>query len=216
MADIPARNCLFSVNGYGGVLASATRIEHGISILSSESSTRHNRVLLPRRKSLSHFKINIKHTTRSEFNQFNEWMKVYAESISSPDGSYGAMRVFCPAASFDRMCVPVSGVSFGVAFNDFVWSQTLEFSVASSPVDITDVSAEISYGVGVTHYVGTSDEQPSSYSIATLGGLSSLGGTLEDALYNSYGPKVLASAPDIGKIASAPLPKGVNELQRRV
>lgn len=185
MADIPARNCLFSVANYGGVLVNATRIQHGVTILAVEASARHHRTFLPWKQTSGSCQITIKHSSKTDYVQFNEWMKVYAESISSPDGAYGAMRVYIPVIKFDRMCIPSGGIKFGRTFSDFVWTQTISFMGASDPIDLTDVSAGISYGVGVTRYVGTSTEEQSSYSIATLGGMSALGGTLEDALYNS-------------------------------
>ena len=97
------------------------------------------------------------------------------------------MRIYCPAAKFDRMCLPHTGIRFGITHGEFVWTQDIAFVGASDPIDTTDVGAAISYGAGVTRYVGNSDEQLSNFSIA-LGGIANLnnpGASLEDSLYNS-------------------------------
>lgn len=187
MADIPPRNCLFSVQNYGAVQVNAVRITHGISIISTTAGARHHRAMLPWKQTSGSCQVTIKHSSRADYANFNEWMKVYVDTISDPDGRLGTMRIYCPAAKFDRMCIPKSGIKFGLTHGEFVWTQTIAFIGASDPVDIFDVSAPISYGSGATRYTGDSSYPSDNFSIA-LGGLANLnnpGGTLEDSLYNS-------------------------------
>jgi hypothetical protein len=189
--EIPPRNCTLSVTGYGSVTVNAVRITHGVKILANSSGARTHRSVQPWKQTSGSCELTIKHTSRQDYVQFNEWMKVYCDSIASPDGTFGPMRIVCPAAKFDRLCIPADGIRFGGTVGEFVWTQALEFKGASDPLDIRDVSAAVSYGWGTTRYVGDgSDDGSSNFDFAVKGGgdLNTASGGLEDALYNALYP----------------------------
>lgn len=192
MPEIPPRNCTLSVEGYGSITVNAVRIAHGVSIITGSQGARHHRSVTPWKQTSGSCDVTIKHSSRSDYVQFNEWMKVYAETISSPDGTFGAMRINCPPARFDRLCVPSGGIRFGASFEEFVWTQTIEFKGASDPLDLRDVSAAVSYGWGTTRYIGDgSDDGSANFDFAVKGGgdLNAASGGLEDALYNTLYPR---------------------------
>lgn len=191
MPDLPPRNCTLSVAGYGSISVNAVRITHGVKILSASTGARSHRAVQPWKQTSGSCEVTIKHTSRADYVQFNEWMKVYCESIANPDGSLGAMRVYVPAAKLDRLCIPAGGVRFGLSFDEFVWEQVIDFKGASDPLDLRDVSAAVSYGWGTTRYIGDrTDDGVSSFDFAVKGGgdLNSPG-SLEDALYNTLYPR---------------------------
>jgi hypothetical protein len=103
-------------------------------------------------------------------------MKVYYETISSPDGLLGPMRIYCPAVKFDRLGIPSSPLMFGRKVGDIVFTQSISFKGASDPVDLT--------GLAVSTVHVTNADQP--WSIGFAAGTQLAGpSALEDALYNA-------------------------------
>ena len=191
MAEPLPRNCTFSVTDYGSIMVNAIRITHGVTIITTSTGARNHRSVLPWKQTSGSCNVTIKHASREDYIQLNEWLKVYCETIANPDGALGAMRVFCPAAKLDRLVVPGGGMTFGTTYSAFTWTQVIEFKGASDPLDLRDVSAAVSYGWGATRYIGdTSDDGVSNFDLAVKGGGDLNGpGSVEDSLYNTLYPR---------------------------
>jgi len=129
------RNCLLSVANYGGIFVTASRVVHGVSIVGSQAAAARHRSFHPWRQTSGSCTLTIKHTSYDDYVQFNEWMKVYYDTISSPDGQLGPMRIYIPAIKFDRLGIPSSPLMFGQKVGDIVWTQNLAFKGASDPTD---------------------------------------------------------------------------------
>lgn len=129
------RNCLFSVSNYGGLFVTVTRIVHGVSMIGTEAAAARHRTFHPWRQTSGSCTLTIKHTNYEEYAHFNEWMRVYYETISSPSGQLGPMRIYIPKVKFDRLGIPSSPLMFGQKVGVNVWTQTLAFKGASDPAD---------------------------------------------------------------------------------
>lgn len=184
----------FAVEGYGTRRARVVRVEHGMSIISSEVNGRNHRAFHPMRVTSGSFTTVIVFPTYEEFRDFNEWMKVYAERASSPDGTLPAMRVIIPSIKFDRMAVPASGIKFGRAWNDLVYTSTMSWKGCSDLLDLdgTDLSL-ISAAYLSTYYEqdGKPGDYLSNYAVASLSEAVGSGATsFEDALYAPRVPSI--------------------------
>jgi hypothetical protein len=193
-------NGYVAVEGYGSRRVRCERIHHGMSIISSEVNGRTHRAFHPTRVTSGSFSIGFAFTSYDEWRDFNEWMKVYAERASSPDGTLPAMRVVVPFAKFDRMAIPSGGIKFGRANTEFMYRSEFSFKGCSDLLDLdgTDLSV-ISAAYLSTYYTqdGSPGDYLSNYAIASLSEAVGSGSTTyEDALY----------AP---RVPSMPSPDGI-------
>jgi len=177
MPPSPAKNGSFSVSGYGSIDVLVTRITHGVKFIADTTGARGHRTVMPKRLTSGSCEVTILHTKRSEYQEVNEWLKVYAETIANPDGNMGVMRVRCPVVRFDRLCIPSTGIRFGAAWSEFTWEQTIGFAGASDPIDLT---SDLNDVLSTAWSPGFSQ-----FSQAVVGGGDLVGNTTEDALYNS-------------------------------
>ncbi len=189
-----ATNGLFVVEGYGSKRWRVVAVSHGMSIISSEVDGRNHRAFHPMRVTSGSFSVRLAFISYEEYRSCAEWFKVYAERVSSPDGTLPAMRVVVPAVNFDRMAVPAGPIPFGRSFDQYAFTMDMPFKGTSDLIDLTDTDlSSISAAYNSTYYEqgGAAGQYTTNYAIASLSeAIGSGATTYEDALYAPRVPSI--------------------------
>lgn len=183
------------VDGYGSRRVHVVWLAHGMKVIASEEAGRHHRAFHPRLRTSSSFSMTIQHMSYEAYRDFNEWLKVYADRISSADNTLPPMRIIVPAVRFDRMGIPSGGIMFGRSYDEYYWKQTLDIKGASDLINLNAADlSEISQAFASTYFEegGAAGDYATSYAIARLSEAILAGGRFEDAL---YAPKVPSIPP---------------------
>lgn len=131
-------NCLLSAAGYGDYEVICLTLSHGIEVIAgAPDQARDHRAFYISRRTSSRFTVGITFTTYDEYAKFGAWMQGYGKQATTPNTPVGAMRVMVPARNFDRVGVPVRGISFGDTVGSITHPVSLQFDGARESGDFS-------------------------------------------------------------------------------
>ncbi len=128
-------NGLLSVAGYGEYRVTVTSISYGVQVVAgAPDEARNHRAFYMSKRTGGRFSLGLVFTSQADYGNFGRWIQGYGMKVSNPN-AIGAMRVTVPVRAFDRVAVPVAGVTFGESVGQITYPMVLQFDGARETGD---------------------------------------------------------------------------------
>lgn len=167
--------------GWGSLWVKVKSIRYGMSIMSSEDSTRFSKVVYPQKVTDAGFVLGIVFTTEARRRSVADLLQGYARLAGDPDSGVGPMVVAVPKRKFVRIGIPVRGVDYDDRVGAITYSMDIQFVGTSDPLNVGTTK-------NLSHVDDVTQTNSMFYPVAV--------GPLEDQLYD-------ASSAAIGAILGA-------------
>lgn len=128
-------NGVLSVAGYGEYVVTVTSISYGVQVVSGAADeARNHRAFYMSKRTGGRFSLGLVFTSQRDYAKFGKWIQGYGKLVTEPN-AIGAMRVMVPVRGFDRVAVPVAGVTFGDSVGQITYPMVLQFDGAREAGD---------------------------------------------------------------------------------
>ena len=176
-------NARMSASGWGEIYVKVMTIGHGMSVISSESTTRFGNTTYVEAVTGGSFTLDLICSSYTEWERLGLWIRGYGRKVADPAGGVGPVRVECGVRNFDKVAIP-SLAEFGDAVKPATYRTSIRFLGARDPVPLTS-----EFTSNFVLPASTDESLPYYYPAGTqLSG----SGKGDDALYN-YPPEVPGS-----------------------
>lgn len=131
-------NCTLAVTSYGARSVKCDGIGYGMDVVAgAPDSARNYRAFYISKVATNRFYLNLVFVKFADYDAFVRWVEEYGKQASTPGTPVGAMRVTIPARRFDRVGVPVTGITFGDLVRKTSYRLTVIFDGARDLGDTT-------------------------------------------------------------------------------
>lgn len=132
-------NCRLSVANYGQVAVRATRVVHGMSIVSygGEPQSRNGKAFYSSKRTSGSFDLQLIFSSHRRYRQVAEWLERYGRWVANPGTDASPMRVTIPSRNFDKTAALTTGVTFGDVAIGITYTMNLAFMGSRDPLDLS-------------------------------------------------------------------------------
>lgn len=133
----PPDNGMIAIKGYGEYRVIITEINHGMSIVATDSKSRHGNAFYPTKRTSGSFDIALLFLSHEDRHRFCNWVVWYLRHKADPDASarYGEMAVICPKFNFFKTGLPDTPLPYGDSVGRITYPVRMSFIGTNDPLD---------------------------------------------------------------------------------